>query len=179
MRRSRSTGHDPPRPPQVSKRQRTMMDAFENLAINNCDKKPPAVPRAQAIDPATTIITSLSSDDDEDDDEAMSDEGFSHQEKAARDVMYKLALGSSAALPKDSVDAKLESMIRKTRLQLAFTNKKPRDDFDVETPYTHTSVMKNTMNFSRTRQRSNSLPRDWEGPAQQADAESMDVDMML
>lgn len=152
------------------------MDEFEHLTIANCDKKPPASTHQGAIDPATTIITSLSSDDD---DEAMSDEDFTHQEKAARDVMYKLALGSSAP-PKDSVDAKLEDMIRKTRLQLAVANQTPRDDFDLETPYTHASVLKNTMNSSRTRQRSNSLPRDWEGPSQpKADAERMDVDMTL
>lgn len=153
--------------PPVSKRQRTMMDDFEHLNLEQGDRKPPAV---RAPDPSTTIITSLSSDDD---DEAMSDKDQDEQE-ATRKVMYNLALGTTT--PQNPVDAKLDEMLRQTRLQLAL-NKISKDDFDVETPYTHGSVMASDMP-TRSRQRSNSLPRDWDGSMAQDDG-AKDVDMML
>lgn len=118
-------------------------------------------------DPSTTIITSLSSDDD--DDEAMNDDA---DDEVTRQVIYKLALGNTA--PQNPVDAKLEEMIRQTRLQLAVN--KSKDDFDVETPYTHGSV---TILNDRSRQRSNSLPQEWEGPTRTQDDGTKDFDMMM
>jgi len=145
------------------------MEGFQSLSLQqNRDGKLPPTNVAEHSE-YTTIVTSMSDDDDE----AMR-EDMSAEQEATRKVMYQLALGkASDAKPKHPVDAKLEEMIRRTRLQTLAL--KSKDDFDIQTPYSHGSTMQQD-NVPRGRQRSNSLPRDWDGSMEDG---TKDIDMML
>lgn len=161
--------------PPVSKRQRLMMDqfdsAFESMSLSqNNDNKLPANNNAEHEHSSYVVQASLSSDTDDDDE--MSDSLDPQQRK----IMYQLALGKPSSTA-NTVDQRLESMIRQSRLQTLSQplQYRARDDFGVETSYSRANIQHSTNN---TRQRSNSLPQDWEAKQQQ-DGSSMDVDMMM
>ena len=171
MRRTRSIGNSadttPRISPPMSKRQRLMMEEFQSLSLqHNNNRNPPAKDH-------DTFVSHVTSDDDDEAMNSSEDEKLTSEQEATRRAMYQLAFGKAQqARSIDPVDEKLEEMIRRSRLQAIASQQRPKDDFDLQTPYSHGS----TMPGRACRQRSNSLPRDWDGSMQDG---TKDVDMML
>lgn len=168
-----------------------MMDEFENMSLtptnhneeNNNMKLPPSNVAIHDSSSWTTEGDTMS-----DDDEAMSagsssqDETLSALQQAERNIVYQLALGRAPETArKDPVDRKLEEMIRRSRLNSISQQTKAKDDFDIQTPYTRGTMQQDEgmLSSAAARQRSNSLPRDWDGSMQTDGSSSMDVDMMM
>ena len=177
MRRARSigTGGDASRTvaPPVSKRQRTVVEHFQSLSISQQSGDT----NTTVPDTSNNLVETQGSASSLTDDEAMSseDEQTTIEKESTRKIMYQLALGKSPydARPKDPVDAKLEEMIRRTRLQLA--QPRAKDDFDFS--YDTSSCAMEEENIPERRPRSNSLPRDWTGSEEEET--SMDIDRMM
>lgn len=162
--------------PPVSKRQRLMMDQFETMSLNHNTEKMDPFNTANHERSSWTVTETMS--DDDDDAMSNSEEQLTAEQEAQRKIVYQLALGKAPkeTAPKNIVDEKLEEMIRRSRLQLQ--SQKAKDDFHVQTPYSHSSfTMKPDSISASGRQRSNSLPQEWNG-SEQVDT-AMDVNMMI
>jgi hypothetical protein len=140
------------------------VEAFQTLAVENEEQED----IGDDIETNSSMATGGDSDASSfSDEEILSDEAM-----RTKKVVYQLALGDSApeAKPKDVVDQKLEEMIRLSRLRAA--TQKTKDDF--EAPYNRQSSSSAYGFVLIGRLRSNSLPRDWDGPK-----DSNDVNMEL
>jgi hypothetical protein len=167
-----------------------MMDEFENMSLTptnnvgegNNTKLPPS--NVAIHDSSSWTTEGTMSDDDEamTADSSSRDEKLSALQNAERNIMYQLALGRAPETArKDPVDRKLEEMIRRSRLNSISQQTKAKDDFDIQTPYTRGTMQQDDgmLSSAAARQRSNSLPRDWDGSMQTDGSSSMDVDMMM
>ena len=136
------------------------MEAFQSLTMKN-----------EETDVADDIEThsSMATGGDSDTTSTSDEEILAHEALANKKIVYQLALGAMEK-PKDIVDAKLEEMIRISRLRAA--SQKAKDDFDMEAPYKRGSSCTIDDVVLTKRPRSKSLPRNWGGPM-----ESADVDM--
>lgn len=137
-----------------------MVEAFQSLTMKNEEA-------AVADDIETN--SSMATGGDSDTTSASDEEILSDEAAATKKIMHQLALGDTEE-PEDIVDAKLEEMIRISRLRAA--SQKAKDDFDMEAPYKRGSSSTIDDVVLTKRPRCKSLPRDWGGPM-----ESADVDM--
>jgi hypothetical protein len=140
------------------------VEAFQTLTVKNEE------PDDVGVDIETNSSMATGGDSDASslsDEEILSDEAILNKK-----IVYQLALGDSLpeTKPKNVVDQKLEEMIRLSRIRAAPL--KTKDDF--EAPYNQKSSSSMDDVVLTGRLRSNSLPRDWDGPK-----DSADVDMGL
>ena len=133
------------------------MEAFQSLTMKNEETNV-----ADDVETNSSMATGGDSDATSvSDEEMLSDDAI-----ATKKIVYQLALGTTEE-PEDIVDAKLEEMIRMSRLRAA--SQKAKDDFDMDTPYKRGSSSTIDDVVITKRPRSKSLPRNWCGPNESAD----------
>lgn len=153
------------------KRRRTILESFQTMSL---------VKHQDSSDEGNSSCAtggSLNGEggDDDDDESLNSRENnlmLSDQERFHRAIMYQLATGNPPRDHADIVEARVEQMIRQSRLQAAH-----QDDFHVEFDRGCDDEM--NVDAPLKLKRSHSLPRDFEGPSSDPPIDMVEVPSRL